>query len=131
MKPKELIWIKKAYIGQQILFSNTQDRPFQIIFIGAEELSPNKECIIHLALCYLPCFSSTTNISPTGFSVCLQVKVAPQEKIRFESFFGIHETVTVEYRDEEKRSFMRFFPVKDIRFHRIEKDYIEYEIHCK
>lgn len=131
MKTKELIWRKKAYIGQQILFSNNVYRPYQLLFVGAETLHNTNEHRINFALCYIPPINSTSIIQPnTGFSVAINLLVVPQEHIRFESFLGITEDINVEYRSEEMRSFKRFFPVKYVKFHHIEKDFIEYEIHC-
>ncbi|MTI49259.1 hypothetical protein [Sporosalibacterium faouarense] len=127
MGENNYVWTKEGYIGCNMLHSNYKSFNYKITFLGAEQLNENKWKINLLYSCIS---SNEVNSNGLGYSANISIVVEPMEKMRFESYLGIKEGISVEFRNEEQISCTRFFPVQFVKFIYIEKDYIKYEVHC-
>ncbi len=123
MEKNSYIWMKEGYIGCHLLHSNYKDANHKIIFGGAHQLDNNK-----WNLCLI--YSYSNKSSGGGYSSTIYAIVEPNEKIRFESYLGITEDISVECRPNEHMNCSRFFPIQFIKLIYIGKDYIKYEVHC-
>lgn len=128
MDKNNYVWVKEGYIGCNILHSNYRTSTYRIAFLGAENLEEEEKWRINFLYSFVGNHNDSSN--ETGYCTSMSIIIEPMEKIRFESFLGIKEGISVKYRPEESMDCTRFFPVQFIKFLYVEKDYIKYEVHC-
>ena len=131
MKQPTHICVHDAYLGAEILHSNTKCRKgiYKVIFAGAEKLSFGCQWRITFILSYV-CFSDH-DLDPccqSAFAANMVVVAEPGQNIRFERYLGILGKETISYDGDYKLS-DRFYPVQCIKLLDIQTDHIRYEIH--
>ncbi len=128
MEKNNYIWIKEGYLGHDILSTNYSDYCCKVTFGGARRLDNSDKWKIHLI--YSNASNSNKSENKAVYSSTISLVITPKEKIRFESYLGITEKISIKDSTEEPMTLTRFFPVQYIRFLYIEQDYIKYEAHC-
>ncbi len=126
MKKQDNVWNKNAYLGSTILYSNTKNSNYHMIFAGAEPLLQENIWKINFIFSYNPIY--TTCKAGYAGNMCAICKLG--DKIRFENYLGIKEEVSIKTGPGEEELHVKFFPIQFIKLTSIETDFITYEIHC-
>lgn len=127
MEKNSYMWIKEGYIGCNLLHSNYKEANHKVIFGGAQQLDEIKW---NLSLLYSYMSYNNGKSPGGGYCTTINVVVEANEKVRFESFLGITEDISIKCRPDEHMNCTRFFPIQFIKLIYISKDYIKYEVHC-